>query len=135
MPDQIPPECVGMVTEVIGFTDMQKEEYFRKRFRDKKQASRIISHINTSPSLHIMCHIPVFCWITAMVLEDLFKAKTGQELPKTLTEMYIDFTDVQAKVKKVKYDGGPETDPHWSSESKKMIKGLVPAGKSFSRLV
>uniref|UniRef100_A0A671WDL5 B30.2/SPRY domain-containing protein n=1 Tax=Sparus aurata TaxID=8175 RepID=A0A671WDL5_SPAAU len=121
---QIPPECVDMVTEVRGFTDPQKEEYFRKRFRDKKQASRIISHIKTSRSLHIMCHIPVFCWITATVLEDVLKTREGEELPKTLTEMYIHFVVVHAKVKKVKYDGGAETDPHWTPESRKMIESL-----------
>ncbi|XP_072235539.1 NLR family CARD domain-containing protein 3-like [Leuresthes tenuis] len=122
--NQIPPDCVDMVTEVRGFTDPQKEEYFRKRFRDKKQASSIISHIQTSRSLHIMCHIPVFCWITATVLEDVLKTKEGGELPKTLTGMYIHFLVVQAKVKKVKYDGGAETDPHWSPESRKMIESL-----------
>ncbi|XP_047464782.1 protein NLRC3-like [Mugil cephalus] len=122
--NQIPPECVDMVTEVRGFTDPQKEEYFRKRFRDEEQASSIISHIKTSRSLHIMCHIPVFCWITATVLEDVLETREGGELPKTLTEMYIHFLVVQAKVKKVKYDGGAETDPHWSPESRKMIKSL-----------
>ncbi|KAL6119008.1 uncharacterized protein ACO6RY_03675 [Pungitius sinensis] len=122
--NQIPPECVGMVTEVRGFADPQKEEYFRKRFRDEEQASRIISHIKTSRSLHIMCHIPVFCWITAGVLEEELKTREGGELPKTLTEMYIHFLVVQAKVKKVKYDGGAETDAHWSPESKKMIESL-----------
>uniref|UniRef100_A0AAQ4QFZ6 NACHT domain-containing protein n=1 Tax=Gasterosteus aculeatus aculeatus TaxID=481459 RepID=A0AAQ4QFZ6_GASAC len=122
--NQIPPECVGMVTEVRGFTDPQKEEYFRKRFRDEEQASRIISHIKTSRSLHIMCHIPVFCWITATVLEEVLKTREGGELPKTLTEMYIHFLVVQSKVKKVKYDGGAETDPHWSPESRKMIEFL-----------
>uniref|UniRef100_A0AAQ4NXT9 B30.2/SPRY domain-containing protein n=1 Tax=Gasterosteus aculeatus aculeatus TaxID=481459 RepID=A0AAQ4NXT9_GASAC len=121
--NQIPPECVGMVTEVRGFTDPQKEEYFRKRFRDEEQASRIISHIKTSRSLHIICHIPVFCWITATVLEEM-KTREGGELPKTLTEMYIHFLVVQSKVKKVKYDGGAETDPHWSLESRKMIESL-----------
>ncbi|XP_077952858.1 uncharacterized protein LOC144390265 isoform X2 [Gasterosteus aculeatus] len=130
--NQIPPECVGMVTEVRGFTDPQKEEYFRKRFKDEEQASRIISHIKTSRSLHIMCHIPVFCWITATVLEEVLKTREGGELPKTLTEMYIHFLVVQSKVKKVKYDGGAETDPHWSPESRKMIKSL---GKlSFDQL-
>ncbi|XP_035997532.1 NACHT, LRR and PYD domains-containing protein 12-like [Fundulus heteroclitus] len=122
--NQIPPECVGMVTEVRGFTDPQKEEYFRKRFRDEEQARRIISHMKTSRSLHIMCHIPVFCWITATVLEDVLKTRKGGELPSTLTEMYIHFLVVQTKVKKVKYDGGAETDPHWSPESRKMIESL-----------
>ncbi|KAL4009477.1 hypothetical protein ACER0C_003329 [Sarotherodon galilaeus] len=122
--NQIPPDCVGMVTEIRGFTDPQKEEYFRKRFRDEEQASRIISHIKISRSLHIMCHIPVFCWITATVLEDVLETREGGQLPKTLTEMYIHFLVVQAKVKKVKYDGGAETDPHWSPESRKMMESL-----------
>ncbi|XP_037829771.1 NLR family CARD domain-containing protein 3-like [Kryptolebias marmoratus] len=71
-----------------------------------------------------MCHIPVFCWITATVLEDVLKTREGGELPNTLTEMYIHFLVVQTKVKKVKYDGGAETDPHWSPESRKMIESL-----------
>ncbi|XP_076738605.1 protein NLRC3 [Maylandia zebra] len=122
--NQIPPQCVDMVTEVRGFTDPQKEEYFRKRFRDEEQASRIISHIKKARSLHIMCHIPVFCWITATVLEDVLETREGGELPNTLTEMYIHFLVVQAKVKRIKYDEGAETDPHWSPESRKMIESL-----------
>ncbi|XP_051250981.1 NACHT, LRR and PYD domains-containing protein 14-like [Dicentrarchus labrax] len=113
-----------MVTEVRGFTDPQKEEYFRKRFSDQEQASRIISHIKTSRSLHIMCHIPVFCWITATVLEDVLKTREGGELPKTLTDLYIHFLVVQSKLKKIKYDGGAETDPHWSPETREMIESL-----------
>ncbi|XP_062270442.1 NLR family CARD domain-containing protein 3-like isoform X2 [Scomber scombrus] len=122
--NQIPPECVGMVTEVRGFTDPQKEKYFRKGFRDKRQASTIISHIKTSRSLHIMCHIPVFCWVTATVLEDMLRSREGGKLPKTLTQMYIHFLVVQSKLKNIKYDGGAETDPHWSPENRKMIESL-----------
>uniref|UniRef100_A0A3Q1BXL6 NACHT domain-containing protein n=1 Tax=Amphiprion ocellaris TaxID=80972 RepID=A0A3Q1BXL6_AMPOC len=122
--NQIPPDCVDMVTEVRGFTDPQKEEYFRKRSRDEEQASSIISHMKTSRSLHIMCHIPVFCWITATVLEELLRTREGGDLPRTLTEMFIHHLVVQAKVKKVKYDGGAETDPHWSPDSRRMIESL-----------
>uniref|UniRef100_A0A3Q1JI09 NACHT domain-containing protein n=1 Tax=Anabas testudineus TaxID=64144 RepID=A0A3Q1JI09_ANATE len=122
--NQIPPQCIDTVTEVRGFTDPQKEEYFRKRFRDEEQARRIISYIKTSRSLHIMCHIPVFCWITATVLDDVLKTREGGELPKTLTEMYIHFLVVQSKLKNIKYDGGAETDPHWSPENKEMIESL-----------
>ncbi|XP_074527079.1 NLR family CARD domain-containing protein 3-like isoform X1 [Halichoeres trimaculatus] len=122
--NQIPPECVDLVTEIRGFSDPQKEEYFRKKFRDEEQASTIISHIKTSRSLHIMCHIPVFCWITATVLEDVLKTREGGQLPRTLTQMYIYFLVVQSKVKSIKYDGGAETDPVWSPESRKMIESL-----------
>ncbi|MEQ2189230.1 hypothetical protein GOODEAATRI_023097 [Goodea atripinnis] len=121
---QISPECVGMVTEVRGFTDPQKEQYFRKRFKDKKQVSRIMLHTKEIQSLHIMCHIPVFCWITATVLEDVLETRVGGELPSTLTEMYIHFLVVQTKVKTVKYDRAAGIDPHWSPESRKMIESL-----------
>ncbi|XP_047433066.1 NACHT, LRR and PYD domains-containing protein 3-like [Mugil cephalus] len=122
--NQIPPERVDMMTEVRGFNDPQKEEYFRKRFRDEEQASSIISHIKTSRSLHIMCHIPVFCWISATVLEDVLETRERGDLPKTLTEMYIHFLVVQTKVKNVKYDGGSGIDHHWSAKTRKMIESL-----------
>ncbi|XP_073344195.1 NLR family CARD domain-containing protein 3-like [Pagrus major] len=108
--NQIPPSCVDRVTEVRGFTDAQKE-YFRRRFSDVDQSSRIISHIKTSRSLHIMCLIPVFCWITATVLEHMLTTDQRGELPKTLTDMYSHFLLVQTKRKKQKYDEGRETSP------------------------
>ncbi|XP_029938455.1 NLR family CARD domain-containing protein 3-like [Salarias fasciatus] len=122
--NQIPADCVDMVTEVRGFTDPQKEEYFRRRFREEEQASRIISHIKTSRSLHIMCHIPVFCWITAEVLEEELKSREGGELPKTLTEVYIRHLVVQAERNKVKYDDNTASRETWSPESKKMTESL-----------
>uniref|UniRef100_A0A3B3UMY4 B30.2/SPRY domain-containing protein n=1 Tax=Poecilia latipinna TaxID=48699 RepID=A0A3B3UMY4_9TELE len=123
--NQIPEKFPDRVTDIRGFDDPQKEEYFRKKFRDEDQASSIISHIKTSQSLHIMCHIPVFCWITATVLEDVLKANGRGELPKTLTQMYIHFLVVQTKLRKIKYDGEPETDQHWSPGSRKIIVSLA----------
>ncbi|XP_075328276.1 NLR family CARD domain-containing protein 3-like isoform X6 [Odontesthes bonariensis] len=107
----IPPTCVGRVTEVRGFTDAQKEEYFRRRFRDEELSSRISSHIQASRSLHIMCGIPVFCWITATVLEHMLTTKQRAELPKTTTDMYSHFLLVQTQRKKNKYHQGHETSP------------------------
>ncbi|XP_030221889.1 NACHT, LRR and PYD domains-containing protein 12-like, partial [Gadus morhua] len=123
--NQIPAECVDMVTEVRGFNDSQKEEYFKKRFKDKNLSSIIISHVKESRSLHIMCHIPVFCWITASVLEDFFKTSTmGENMPNTVTQMYIHFLRVQSIQGERKYHGRAETDPDWSSESREIIVSL-----------
>uniref|UniRef100_A0A8C4ZTF6 NACHT domain-containing protein n=1 Tax=Gadus morhua TaxID=8049 RepID=A0A8C4ZTF6_GADMO len=117
---QIPAECVDMVTEVRGFNDSQKEEYFRKRFKDEKLASTILTHIKKSRSLYIMCHIPVFCWITATVLEDFFKpSQRGRKMPTTVTQMYIHFLRAD-----MKYHGRAETDLDWSSESREIIVSL-----------
>uniref|UniRef100_A0A667X075 NACHT domain-containing protein n=1 Tax=Myripristis murdjan TaxID=586833 RepID=A0A667X075_9TELE len=101
--NQIPPTCVDRVTEVRGFTDLQKDEYFRRRSSDEELSSRIISHIKASRSLHIMCHIPVFCWITATVLEHMLTTDQRGELPKSLTDMYSHFLLVQTQRKNNKY--------------------------------
>ncbi|XP_060943880.1 protein NLRC3-like [Limanda limanda] len=115
--NQIPPACVDRVTEVRGFTDAQKEEYFRRRFSDEEQCSRIVSHLKTSRSLHIMCQIPVFCWISATVLDHMLTTDQRGELPKTLTDLYSHFLLVQTKRKNNKYGEGHETTPQQLTEA------------------
>uniref|UniRef100_A0A8P4GM72 NACHT domain-containing protein n=1 Tax=Dicentrarchus labrax TaxID=13489 RepID=A0A8P4GM72_DICLA len=131
--NQIPPECVDRVTEVRGFTDAQKEEYFRRRASDEDLSNRIISHIKTSRSLHVMCLIPVFCWITATVLDHMLTTDQRGELPKTLTDMYSHFLLVQTKRKKQKYDEGHETSPQELMEADRKV--LLKLGRlAFEQL-
>uniref|UniRef100_A0A3B3QNH5 NACHT LRR and PYD domain-containing protein n=1 Tax=Paramormyrops kingsleyae TaxID=1676925 RepID=A0A3B3QNH5_9TELE len=107
--NQIPAKCVHKVTEIQGFSDAKKEEYFRKRFSDQSLASRIITHVKSSRSLFIMCHIPVFCWISVTVLERLFSETDRGEIPRTLTEMYTHFLIFQSSLKNDKYMENYET--------------------------
>uniref|UniRef100_A0A7N8XRC9 NACHT domain-containing protein n=1 Tax=Mastacembelus armatus TaxID=205130 RepID=A0A7N8XRC9_9TELE len=119
--NRTPPTCVDRLTEVRGFTDAQKDEYFRRRSRDEELSSRIISHIKASRSLHIMCQIPVFCWITATVLEHMLTTEQRGELPKTLTDLYSHFLLVQTNRKKNKYHEGNETSPRQLTEADREV--------------
>uniref|UniRef100_A0A9J8ACH8 NACHT, LRR and PYD domains-containing protein 12-like n=1 Tax=Cyprinus carpio carpio TaxID=630221 RepID=A0A9J8ACH8_CYPCA len=116
--NQIPSNYINRVTEIQGFNDPQKEEYFRKRISDEHQASRIISHIRRARSLHIMCHIPVFCWISATVLQNILKQDLSAEIPQTLTEMYIYFLLIQTKMRNQKYE---ERDPEKLLQSNREV--------------
>ncbi|XP_053092984.1 NLR family CARD domain-containing protein 3-like [Pangasianodon hypophthalmus] len=115
--NQIPPECVDQVTEVRGFSDPQKEEYFRKRISDQSLANKIITHMKSSRSLYIMCHIPVFCWISATVLERMLGEAESGEIPKTLTQMFTHFLIFQIKHKDQKYHQRCDPHPEQTRES------------------
>ncbi|XP_041918877.1 NACHT, LRR and PYD domains-containing protein 12-like [Alosa sapidissima] len=106
--NQIPSKCVDQVTEIRGFNDQQKDEYFRKRISDENLASRTVTHLKSSRSLYIMCHIPVFCWITATVVERTSESE-NVKMPRTLTQMYTHFLIVQTSIKQ-KYTERKETD-------------------------
>ncbi|XP_067222581.1 NACHT, LRR and PYD domains-containing protein 12-like isoform X2 [Chanodichthys erythropterus] len=116
--NQIPSKYINRLTEIQGFNEPQKEEYFRKRISDEHQASRIISHIRRARSLHIMCHIPVFCWISSIVLQKLLKEDLSAEIPQTLTEMYIHFLLIQINMRNHKYE---ERDPEELLQSNREV--------------
>uniref|UniRef100_A0A3B5KQT9 NACHT domain-containing protein n=1 Tax=Xiphophorus couchianus TaxID=32473 RepID=A0A3B5KQT9_9TELE len=117
---QIPSKHVDMVTEVTGFNHAQKLEYFRKKYRDDKLVSKTMPYINASQSLKTLCQMPVCCWITAVVLEDLLKNREEEEqLPKTLAELYIKFLLVQFRQKAV-----TEAETQWNLSCKEKILSL-----------
>ncbi|XP_039547272.1 NLR family CARD domain-containing protein 3-like isoform X5 [Pimephales promelas] len=134
---KIPPDCIDRLTEIRGFSDAQKQEYFRKRFKDDIQANTIIDHVKQSKSLFIMCHIPVFCWISATVLQNILEEKRNNDVrntqadeisktlqesntedtPKTLTQMYTHFLRFQIQQSRRKYDGEYTPDVSWDKDT------------------
>ncbi|KAL0160786.1 hypothetical protein M9458_044511, partial [Cirrhinus mrigala] len=145
---KIPPDCTDQVTEIRGFNDAQKEEYFKKRFTDENQAKEIIDHVKQSKSLFIMCHIPVFCWISATVLRNILEEKrcndvrnqsantskalqesNTEDTPKTLTQMYTHFLRFQIQQSRRKYYGEYTPGVSWEK------KGVLSLGKlAFQQL-
>uniref|UniRef100_A0A8C2KIS9 Si:dkey-156m2.3 n=1 Tax=Cyprinus carpio TaxID=7962 RepID=A0A8C2KIS9_CYPCA len=128
---QIPSKYMHRLTEIQGFNEPQKEEYFRKRISDEHQASRIISHIRRARSLHIMCHIPVFCWISSTVLQKLLEEDLSAEIPQTLTEMYIHFLLIQINMRNQKYE---KRDPEKLLQSNREVIVKL-AEVAFSQLM
>ncbi|XP_067223956.1 protein NLRC3-like [Chanodichthys erythropterus] len=128
--NQIPSKYINRLTEIQGFSEPQKEEYFRKRISDEHQASRIISHIRRARGLHIMCHIPVFCWISSTVLQKLLKEDLSAEIPQTLTEMYIHFLLIQINMRNQKYE---ERDPEKLLSNREVIVKLAEV--AFNQLM
>ncbi len=134
---KIPPDCIDRLTEIRGFNDAQKEEYFRKRLMDENQAKEIIAHVKKSKSLFIMCHIPVFCWISVTVLQNILEEKRNkveknnqaddafktlqesktEDTPKTLTQMYTHFLRFQIQQSRRKYDGEYTPDVSWDKDA------------------
>ncbi|KAG1925013.1 NACHT, LRR and PYD domains-containing protein [Pimephales promelas] len=134
---KIPPDCIDRLTEIRGFSDAQKQEYFKKRFKDDIQANTIIDHVKQSKSLFIMCHIPVFCWISATVLQNILEEKRNNDVrntqadeisktlqesntedtPKTPTQMYTHFLRFQIQQSRRKYDGEYTPDVSWDKDA------------------
>ncbi|MCJ8740788.1 hypothetical protein PDJAM_G00063010 [Pangasius djambal] len=81
----IPAECIHQLLEVRGFSNEQREAYFRKTIPDKELAEKVIAHIKSCKTLYIMCHVPLFCWVVRKVLE---RELQSGELPKALTHFY-----------------------------------------------
>uniref|UniRef100_A0A672K1E7 NACHT domain-containing protein n=1 Tax=Sinocyclocheilus grahami TaxID=75366 RepID=A0A672K1E7_SINGR len=122
---QIPPDLIDRVTEVRGFNDSHKEEYFKNKISDPDLSSRIISQLKSSKVLHIMCHIPVFCWISATVLERMFRDSESGEIPKTLTQMYTHFLMFQIKHGSHKYDDNSEAGLKWDNQTTLLLGKLA----------
>lgn len=85
---RIPRKHIHQWTEVKGFANEQREEYFKRHLSDDNLAIRIINHVKSSRSLYIMCQIPVFCWIMVTVMKKMLHDSVAGGMPNTLTEMY-----------------------------------------------
>ncbi|XP_041838404.1 protein NLRC3-like [Melanotaenia boesemani] len=101
--NQIPSCYIDQRTEVQGFTDVEKENYFRKRFSSAGQLKEVLSHLRGMISFHFMGHIPIFCWIIAEVFRKSWNDERSRRIT-TMTELYIYYLLIQTQRTKQKYE-------------------------------
>ncbi|KAI2645058.1 Protein NLRC3 [Labeo rohita] len=127
---KIPPDCIDRVTEIRGFSEAQMEKYFKKRFMDENLANKVTYHVKKSKSIFIMCHIPIFCWISSTVLQTVLEEKINdvknkqaddaskiQDIPKTLTQMYTHYFCFQIQQRRRNYDEEYTPDIPWDKDA------------------
>ncbi|KAL7826282.1 hypothetical protein AOLI_G00314910 [Acnodon oligacanthus] len=118
---QIPSKYVQRVTEVRGFNDLQKVEYFQKKCTNSDLANTMIKHVKSSRSIDMMCHIPIFCWIMATVLDIMLKDTEIGEIPKNQTQLYTHYLLIQIGLKNRRYQKAMHEDLRKLSECDKMV--------------
>ncbi|XP_023648127.2 NLR family CARD domain-containing protein 3-like [Paramormyrops kingsleyae] len=120
----IPFECVHWYTELCGFNDDQKKAYFTQKFKDPAQLCQVLSRVTSARSLHIMCHIPVFCWIVATVFERKF-ADPDRTVITTLTQFYTHYLVLQLHMKNQKYYGMKAGLQQWQDTDPEFVLKLA----------
>uniref|UniRef100_A0A3Q1FUM6 NACHT, LRR and PYD domains-containing protein 12-like n=2 Tax=Acanthochromis polyacanthus TaxID=80966 RepID=A0A3Q1FUM6_9TELE len=105
---QIPRTLMLRETELMGFNDAQKEQYFRMVIDDEELAYKAINCVRISRSLNFLCQVPSICTIMAHVLETPFETGNRYQIkPLTLTQIYtlgynlVETSDVVSKLKKL----------------------------------
>lgn len=70
-----------------GFSEEGIARYLRKCHREPGVADRLISLLQASPTLHGLCHLPVFSWMVSKCHQELLLQGGGSL--KTTTDMYL----------------------------------------------
>ncbi|XP_070783345.1 protein NLRC3-like [Enoplosus armatus] len=128
---QIPSKYIDQMTEVQGFTDQQKEEYFKKRFSSAGQATEVLSYLRGMISFYFMGHIPIFCWIIAEVFKKGWSDQRSQRIT-TMTELYIYYLLIQTQRTTQKY--GKKSSKKKKAQRKSSESGNAAALLNLSKL-
>ncbi|XP_058857131.1 protein NLRC3-like [Acipenser ruthenus] len=88
---KIPQKHVGNFYKILGFSESQQKEYFRKSSPTPEAAEEIWGYISAHRPLFLMCHIPAFCWIAVTALREKVAFTETRENLTTVTEIYCRF--------------------------------------------
>ncbi|KAI7790515.1 putative NACHT [Triplophysa rosa] len=86
------------LTEIIGFSEREVEEYFQKFFQAEELFRNAYESVKANETLFTACSSPVICWIICTVIRERFNdgayVTSGLE---TTTSIYVDFVFILLK--------------------------------------
>ncbi|XP_043558887.1 NLR family CARD domain-containing protein 3-like isoform X2 [Chiloscyllium plagiosum] len=92
---QIPLCYVDRLTEIKGFCEQQKKDFFHKKYENRHLAEKMIAIVNKELSLSLLCNMPIFCCALSIMLEDaleLFQhCGLGDSMPVAITSVFTKF--------------------------------------------
>ncbi|XP_070788333.1 NACHT, LRR and PYD domains-containing protein 12-like [Pituophis catenifer annectens] len=76
--------------QILGFSREEREKYFSNFFKNKDQATQVLSFVKQNDTLFTMCVIPLVSWIICTVMkQEMERGIDLQKLPCTLTAIYM----------------------------------------------
>ncbi|XP_059187801.1 protein NLRC3 [Centropristis striata] len=130
---QIPSQYIDAVTEIQGFSDEMKDQYFNLRYSSKKDlAAKIVAHYKRLPTLRILTRQPFNCWIAAKVFSRNFRYQDYGELPPRLTPFYVSMMIVQTNRRLQFYYDKMDNELKWSNDDRQY---LMKVGKMALKLL
>ncbi|KAF4085789.1 hypothetical protein AMELA_G00099000 [Ameiurus melas] len=91
---KIPSDRINRLTELKGFGDAQKDEYFTKRTKDPTLGHRVLACVKDTPGLYDACYLPLFSWIVSYVYELRLQNRGFLESVPALTTFYVQYVIV-----------------------------------------
>ncbi|KAH0629965.1 hypothetical protein JD844_012469 [Phrynosoma platyrhinos] len=80
-------------TEILGFSEKGRREYFLKFFEDEQKANIALRFIENTIAVSTICFIPMVCWIICSVIK--VELETENEIADTLdttTKVFVQFS-------------------------------------------
>ncbi|TSK67209.1 Nuclear mitotic apparatus protein 1 [Bagarius yarrelli] len=118
---KIPKNYIGRFTQLKGFGDTQKNEYFTKRTINPTLGNHVLDQVRASQRLYDACYLPLFCWIVSVVYERCLQNQVSAEQVPTLTTFYVQYVIVLTNRKIERYVGTGINGLRWKDADRNFL--------------
>ncbi|XP_053363233.1 NLR family CARD domain-containing protein 3 [Clarias gariepinus] len=128
---KLPANSISRFTELKGFGNAQKDEYFTKRTKDRALGQRVLDHVKGFLPLYDACYLPLFSWIVSFVYERRLLNRGITDPEPAVATFYMQYIIVLTNRKIERYVGTGFDASRWKDSDKDF---LMKMGKLALRM-